>query len=188
MKQLFYLILLVFLWSCATTSTSTETKPETYNFPADWLGSYEGELEMWNAERGALQKFPMQVKITETDTANRYRWWSKMVFNGKDIIKDYNIFRTDDMPPNHYLMDENNGIYLDRILLDNSFYDYFQVGNLGIYGITRRVPAGMTFEMASFQLASVTYSRYESNNAQVDSVASYKVTNTQKALLKRIDN
>jgi len=186
MKHLFYLILLVFFWSCATTSKTTT--PVSYNFPDDWLGTYEGELEMWNAERGALQKFPMVVKITETDTANRYRWWSKVVFNGKDIIKDYNLFRTDSMAANHYLMDENNGIYLDRVLLDNSFYDYFEVSNLGLYGITRRVPEGLTFEIASFQLASVSHTRYEGNDFQVDSVASYKVTNTQKALLKRTDN
>ena len=85
------------------------------------------------------------------------------------------------------LMDENNGIYLDRVLMDNAFYDYFEVRGLGLYGITRRVKEGISFEMASFQLASVNHTRYQGNEFDVDSVGSYKVTNTQKALLRPID-
>lgn len=83
-------------------------------------------------------------------------------------------------------MDENNGIYLDRILLDNGFYDYFEVGGLGLYGITKKVGDDLHFEIASFQLASKTASTYQGSEFEVDTILSYKVMNTQKAVLKRV--
>lgn len=186
MKTLFYLSLafLCLLTACQTAK-NTPTKPAV--FPDDWLGHYEGDLQLINAERGKTMSLPMTVIISETDTLNRWRWYSKTMYQGKEIVKDYALTRTDSMPKNHFLMDENNGIYLDRVLLDNGFYDYFEVGNLGLYGITKKVGDDIHFEIASFPLSSKTYSTYEGSEFQVDTVTSYKVINTQKVVLKRVE-
>lgn len=161
-----------------TTSAST--------FPQDWLGTYKGTLELFQAEKGKTMELPMTIIISETDSANHWRWYSQTWFNGKEIIKDYTLTRHDSMPPNHFIMDENNGILLDRILLDNAFYDYFEVGNLGLYGITRKVKEGIHFEIASFPLHSKRYSFYEKNETTTDTITSFKVVNTQKVLLKKV--
>ena len=180
-------ILLCFCLSfMACVSSNKTTTIPSYTFPQDWLGSYEGELEMWNAEHGKLQTCPMKVQITATDTLGCYHWHSQIKFNGKNIVKNYNLIHHDSMPLHHYLMDENNGIYLDRILLDDSFYDYFEVNGLGLYGITRRVSGGILFEIASFKRSSASSSKYEGQDFKVDSVVSYKVLNTQKVLLQAI--
>ncbi|WMX17227.1 MULTISPECIES: hypothetical protein [unclassified Aureispira] len=155
-------------------------------FPEDWLGKYQGNLELFNAQKGKTMELPMTVIISETDTVNRWRWYSKAIFNGKEIIKDYALTRHDSMPKNHFIMDENNGILLDRILLDDAFYDYFEVGNLGLYGITRKVGHNIHFEIASFPLSSKTYSTYKGQDFAVDTVTSFKVINTQKVILKRV--
>jgi hypothetical protein len=165
----------------------TFDKPHTApTFPQGWLGEYQGELKLVNAERGEHMRLPMTVIISATDTVNRWRWYSKSVYQGREIIKDYALFRTDSMPKNHFLMDENNGIYLDRVFLDGGFYDYFEVSGLGLYGITKKVGDDIHFEIASFPLSNRTYSTYKGSEFEVDTVASYKVINTQKVILKRV--
>lgn len=178
-------ILLLVVIACKSSTVATGPIPEP-KFPEDWLGTYSGTLKLVNAERGLFMELPMTVSITATDTPNKWRWYSKSVYKGKDIIKDYNLVRPDSLPPNHYLMDENNGIYLDRVLLGDAFYDYFEVGGTGLYGITRKVGDDLHFEIASFSLDSKSYSVYEGTDFDVDTITSYKVANTQKVLLKRV--
>ena len=182
--MLLFSLLALCLAACQTTKSTTTTAPP--KFPEDWLGTYQGNLQLINAERGAFLELPMTVKITATDTANRWRWYSKSIYNGKEIVKDYALVRHDSMPANHFLMDENNGIFLDRVLLGDAFYDYFEVSGTGLYGITRKVGDDLHFEIASFPLASRTHSTYQGTDFDVDTVFSYKVINTQKVLLKRV--
>lgn len=187
MKYLFYVLIvaLCFAVACKSNVLAVSDQPIP-KFPKDWLGTYEGTLRLIHAERGTFMELPMVVRITTTDTPNCWRWYSKSVYKGKEIIKDYALVRHDTMPTNHYLVDENNGIYLDRVLLGDGFYDYFEVGNTGFCGITRKVGDDLHFEIASFSLTSKTYSVYQGTDFDVDTIASYKVVNTQKVLLKRI--
>lgn len=184
--SLFALFLLVYT-ACKPLATTTATEKKAV-FPDDWIGHYQGDLELVNAIQGQTMTLPMTLIISPTDTANRWRWYSKAIYQGQEIIKDYALYRTDSMPKNHFIMDENNGIYLDRILLDGGFYDYFEVGNLGLYGITQKVGDDIHFEIASFSLQSKRYSSYEGTDAKIDTITSYKVINTQKVLLKRIQD
>ena len=182
--SLFVLFLLAYT-ACKPLDNTTQTKEKAI-FPDDWMGHYQGNLELVNAIQGKTMTLPMTLIISPTDTVNRWRWYSKAIYQGQEIIKDYALYRTDSMPPNHFIMDENNGIYLDRILLDGGFYDYFEVGQLGLYGITKKVGDDIHFEIASFPLQSKRYSTYESSEFKVDTIISYKVINTQKVLLKRV--
>lgn len=195
MKHLFLLAILIALQSCTSNTTSTENNTTTNNdstatthntFPEDWIGTYEGDLELINAQKGKTSTLPMTLTISETDSSNRWKWYSKALYNGQEIIKDYELVRPDSSKPNLFVMDEKNGIVLDRIYLDGAFYDYFEVGKLGLYGITRKVGDDIHFEIASFPLASKTYSTYEGKDFNVDTVTSFKVFNTQKVLLKRV--
>lgn len=186
LSLLLFLSLGLFFTACKSTSKSLKNTPTSANFPEDWLGKYQGNLVLYNAQKGKTMELPMTVIISETDTANRWHWYSKALYNGNEIIKDYALVRHDSMPKNHFIMDENNGILLDRVLLDDAFYDYFEVGNLGLYGITRKVGDDIHFEIASFPLNSKTYSTYQGQNFEVDTVTSFKVINTQKVLLKRV--
>jgi hypothetical protein len=188
MKLLIFLFLsfsLLFA-NCSPTSQNLKNTPTSPKFPEDWLGKYQGNLDLFSAEQGKRMELPLTIVISETDTLNRWHWYSKALYNGKEIIKDYHLFRNDSMPKNHFIMDENNGILLDRILIDDAFYDYFEVGNLGLYGITRKVGDDIHFEIASFSLSSRTYSTYPGEGTDLDTVTSYKVINTQKVLLKRV--
>lgn len=187
-------ILALFLVSACNTSQTPKEKKEdkqpvtkaSAKFPEDWLGTYEGTLELHNAKAGKTSELPMTVTISETDTANRWRWYSKALYQGKEIIKDYALVLPDTSKPTLFQMDENNGIMLDRVLLDGAFYDYFEVGNLGLYGITRKEGDDIHFEISSFPLSSESISTYQGAEFNVDTVKSFKVFNTQKVLLKRV--
>lgn len=169
-----------------TSNINSSNTPTSTKFPEDWLGEYTGNLALFNAEKGKMMELPMTIIISETDIKNRWKWFSKTIYNGQEIIKDYALTRHDSMPKNHFIMDENNGILLDRVLLDNAFYDYFEVGDLGLYGITRKVGNDIHFEIASFPLSAQTHSFYKGEDFEVDTVTSFKVINTQKVLLKRV--
>lgn len=186
LPTLSFLFTIVLFIACHPNLKDIERNPTAPKFPEDWLGKYQGNLELFNAKKGKTMELPMTIIISTTDTLNRWRWYSKAMFNGKEIIKDYALVRHDSMPKNHFIMDENNGILLDRVLLDDAFYDYFEVGNVGLYGITRKVGDNIHFEIASFPLSSKTYSTYQGADFDVDTVTSFKVVNTQKVLLRRV--
>lgn len=181
---LFPLLFLLFFIACNASQKSTQ-HPHS-NFPQDWLGTYKGTMEMWNSQQGKVTELPMTIIIEETDTPNRWRWYSSAVFRGQKIVKDYFIVRHDSMPKNHYYTDENNGILLDKVLLDNAFYDYFEVGSTGLYGKTSKQGSFIHFEISSFPLAAKTLSTYQSSETKVDTITSFKVMSTQKVLLRKV--
>lgn len=181
-----FILFLSFLIACTKPMEKEELR--SFKFPEDWYGSYSGELKLWNAEKGNHMSLPMVLEISKTEDSTKTRWYSSSKYMGKDVIKDYVIITHDSLPKNHFLMDENNGIYLDHVLLDDAFYDYFEVSGTGLYGITRRVPEGIEFEIASFPLGSPRYSRYNGYDFSVDTIISYPVINTQKVVLTPIDS
>lgn len=182
--KLFPLFFVLLFLACNTTKNTSKKSPP--KFPEDWLGTYQGNLDIFDFKAGKTMSLPMTIIVSKTDTVNRWRWYSKAIFNGKDIIKDYAVVRHDSMPPNQYIMDENNGIYLDRTLIDDAFYDYFEVNNLGLYGVTRLVGKDMFFEITFFPLTSEKHSIFPMSETDMDTVASFRVIGTQKAFLKRI--
>jgi hypothetical protein len=148
--------------------------------------TYEGNLELHNSDKGKHMELPMTIIVSETDTVNKWHWHSKGIYKGKEVIKDYYLIRHDSMRKNHYFMDKNNGILLDRVFIDNAFYDYFEGGGgTGLYGVTRKQGDDIHFEISSFARSSKTYSPYQGSEVDVDTVTSFKVVNTQKVLLKR---
>lgn len=177
------LLIVLFFFSCNTTQTTSKNPPK---FPDDWYGTYKGNLEIYNFAQGKAMTLPMTTIISKTDTANRWRWCSIVIYNGQEIVKDYAVVRHDTMPPNHYVMDENNGIFLDMTLLDNAFYDYFEVGKLGLYSISRLVGKNLHFEVTSFPLDSEKHSIFPMSETDMDTIKSFRVISTQKALLKKI--
>lgn len=186
MKKIFLLLApILFVYLACHPINKTATTPKKAIFPDDWIGHYQGDLLLVSAEEDSALRIPMTLIISPTDTLNRWRWYSKSVYEGKENIKDYRLFRKDRMRKNHYIMDEGNGIFLDRILIDGCFYDYFEYGDLSLYVTTKKVGEDIHFEVASFPRKVKMYSYYE-EEATTDTIISYRVVNTQKAILKKV--
>ncbi|MCP4437341.1 MAG: hypothetical protein GY810_00040 [Aureispira sp.] len=181
--KLFLLILLSVLINACKTTKNSSKQPI---FPNDWLGTYQGKMEMYSPKNGKYMEIGLKMVISETDTVNRWRWQMFYdEFRGQKITKDYAVFRTDSMPKGHYVLDENNGILLDRVLMGNTFYDCFDVGQQGLCSTTSINGNSIHFEVFSYSKEKKKLSIFGDSENQ-DTVTSFPLQYTQKADLKRV--
>ena len=95
-------------------------------FPQDWLGYWEGELNIYN-HTGRTMTIPMALDNATTDNDSIWTW---AIIYGEDTIsgrRDYEL-NIVDVSKGHYVVDEKNSIFLDAFLLDNSLVSTFNVG------------------------------------------------------------
>lgn len=86
-----------------------------------WKGVWKGKLEIFTGE-GKKQEIPMELHILPTDSAHKYTF--KIVYDKSP--RDYTLV-TKDASKGLYTLDENNGIKMDMILLNNNFVSCFEV-------------------------------------------------------------
>ena len=120
---------IMIIQSCSTTKVLNSNKK--YTFPDDWYGTYIGTMN-WYIGSEKRAEIPIKIEISESNDSNTIIWRttydSTKLFPVKNI-KDYKIVRKDILEKDHYLMDEQNGIYLDMRLIDNTLYSCFDVVN-----------------------------------------------------------
>jgi len=86
-----------------------------------WKGVWKGKLEIFTGE-GKKQEIPMELHILPADSAHKYTF--KIVYDKSP--RDYTLV-IKDASKGLYTLDENNGIKMDMILLNNSFVSCFEV-------------------------------------------------------------
>lgn len=115
--------------------------PKT-NFPEDWIGVYEGEME-WYSNGRMNAKIPLSVEIYKIDSLeNTWGWRSTYDSTAavpRRIVKDYLVVQKDTAVGHKYVMDEQNGILLDMNLIDNTFYSSFQVASNRILSMNKLI-------------------------------------------------
>jgi hypothetical protein len=122
--------LIILTVACAPLKKNQKDPDISYVFPDDWLGTYKGELE-WIQGKKQKAKIPISIEIFEDKENPKAIVWrttydSTAAFPFK-VVKNYVIIQPDSLKEGHYLMDEQNGIYIDMQLIDNCFYSCFDV-------------------------------------------------------------
>lgn len=130
----FFLLMSILLISCnKKISSDTLANPkvtytsDTFSFPDDWLGYWEGELNIYN-ENGKTTSLPMALDHHKTDNDSIWTW---AIIYGKDTItgrRDYELNMID-ASKGHFMIDEKNSIYIDAFLLNRSLISTFNVSN-----------------------------------------------------------
>lgn len=190
-------MILILSFSCTENKSSQVSLPNnsdtikvvsnpTPKFPEDWIGTYKGDLQWFSKDK--ITTIPMTIEIQIIDTLpNTYLWRSTYDSTARfpKVVKDYYLVHPDSLAEGHYLIDEKDGIYLDMILIDNSFYSNFEVGNSSLMTIDRLQADGSIFhEIVSSPQNAVRESGTMSDG-QYFGVKSYSKIGTQKAILKR---
>ncbi len=156
MKYFLILLSAFFILGCCTLnkplpSENNSVLESTYNFPEDWLGSYTGTLEAYRA--GSDQNlYPADVELTiaETPDSNRWQWSSVYHIEGQEdpVEKKYYIIQPDTLAANQFIMDEDNGIFINQHRYGNTItgaytvnkqfftFSYTKVGNELLYELT----------------------------------------------------
>lgn len=184
LTQLNSLAIFLFLLNSCQSIPKSDKLPV---FPEDWLGTYQGKIEMYNPKMGKYLDIGLKIVISETDTINRWQWQTYYdEFRGQKVTKDYAVFQTDSMPKGHYKLDENNGILLDRVLMGNTFYECFDIAGQGICSTTRLEGNTLYFEVYSYAKKNGNLLSIPNNQESLDTIVSYPLQYTQKAILKRV--
>lgn len=131
---------------------------ENEKFPMSWIGEYEGKLEVF---RPGLEGNPypanVHLSISATDEPSRWKWATSYAIEGRDTIKkNYFIMHPDSLPASNFLMDEDNGIFINQYHSGNTFYGSYTVNEQFFTFISRKEG-----DILDYELVVYTRSPYE---------------------------
>jgi len=139
-------------------------------------------------EKGTIAD-TVDLRLVMAPTEEDNVWNHVMSYESRkygNLAKEYQLVKPDTLPANVFLMDEQNGIYIEEVLLGNTFYSSFSVGNVQLFSSLRNKGDVIEWEVISIgttsTLSSGTEPDQEGNSTLVES---YAPITTQKAVLKR---
>ena len=183
-------IILVFLWlSGASMNVNARQQQDTvitYIFPDDWLGIWEGTLDIYKNQQ-IVQSVPMRLEHLASDSAGVYIW---AITYGEDTVsgrRPYEL-RTKDVSKGHYIVDEKNGILIDGFVFGNKYISHFEVMGNQLTSIYERSGNQLIFEIIVNKTnpSSTSGNIKTDGNETIPEVKSFPFTGYQKAILKKI--
>jgi hypothetical protein len=117
------------------------------SFPNDWIGEYEGQMILGNANRpnDTVSVF-LVIEEVEADSI----WTYKMTYRSpkwNEIIKDYRIVKSYKEESPEYMLDEQNGIGMELAYMNNTFYGMYEVMEAYFYSSMRFVEDELMIEL-----------------------------------------
>lgn len=173
-------ILLCFLAMTSFISVHAQSVLES------WEGTYEGDMVVGFDDRGNDSVYVLfQLLPIEKDSSWSYRMTYVSGEYGQ-IVKDYIIRRVGNSTVD-FLLDEKDGIVIEMSLMNNCFYDMFEVMDQ-LYATTlRKIDDEIQFDLFTSTKANGTLTKSEADeNGDVYEVTSYKPNLHQTVVLKRI--
>ncbi len=161
----------------------TATALAGQTFPADWLGKWTGDLEIWRGNR-QVNTVPMSLEIQPLDTA----WTFVITYQAGTAapdLRNYLLVAVDDAA-GHYAIDEKNGIVLDVYLFDNCLYDRFSLMGSDLFSRMCRLGETLVYEIISGNTEPARISGDTIMGADtIPPVSSYGLLNLTKAVLSK---
>ncbi|AFC25704.1 hypothetical protein [Saprospira grandis] len=120
------------------SATSLSPKDSLSQFPKDWEGRYEGEMH-WYVNGQLRGKIPCRHEVL-AKKPGVWSWTTEFDSSQlvpKAVLKDYLLIEDKSQAQGHYILDEQDGILIDMILMGNSLYSQFEVGNNKITTVDR---------------------------------------------------
>jgi hypothetical protein len=136
MDKLLLSFLFLSMLSCASlkkqsTPTQITNVISIEKFPEDWLGKYEGKLEIYRPG-STKNSFPADVTLTIATTPDSTRWEWTTIYTSEGrapIEKKYFLIQPDTLPADQFLLDEDNGIFINEYLFGNTFSSAYTVND-----------------------------------------------------------
>lgn len=162
-----------------------ETEFAFQPFPKGYVGVWEGALKIYAAD-GLKQSVPMELDITPIDDST----FTYTIIYGEDREagkRDY-LLRKGKEGPNHWIVDEQDGILLDNFYVGGILHGPFTVMGSQLYSQLERRGMHLHYSISSGSSKSFrdsgTTTENKGEEQRID-VESFKVGNYQVAVLKR---
>lgn len=152
------------------------------SFPNDWLGVWEGELEIFAGPK-KVNSLPMSLEIEIVDSLT-IKYFIRYG-TGPDALRPYHL-KVIDAKKGHYLLDEHNGIRIETSLVGNRLLSLFEVQNSVIQSTAYLTNDQMYYEIlaGSFKPVSMTGDTIVGTDT-IPAVSTYPINVLQQAILKR---
>jgi hypothetical protein len=187
MEKYFRQILCSFLCALSfsvSTSVIAQDHSEPSVFNSDWLGTFEGDLKIYNKD-GLVQEIPMKL-IHKEETDSTFQWAIQYGEN-EGGLRDYTL-KVESADNRHFYVDENNSILLDEYQYANKFLSWYEVANNLIFVSYTLDNPYLIFEVVAGPGTPV---RISGNTMQgedeIPEVKSFGISAYQRAILKRIE-
>ena len=152
-----------------------------FRFPGDWLGSWSGELKIYN-KNGFQKIIPIELRIHALPTAGRYSWQIRY----DTSMRDYELVTMDSVK-NQFAIDEKDGIILNCIRLGNQLVTRFEVENTlieTVYEMQNHEEISMEIRAGNFSHQFST-GDFQQQSDSIPSVRVFDISVLQKARLCR---
>jgi len=150
------------------------------HFPHEYFGVYRGDLliETPGSEKRSI---PMEIHLLPADTSGRYNFQIYYDEGENQSVRNYHLLAVD-MNKGAFLIDENNGIFMDASVVGNCLYSSFQ-----IEGTLLQVRECFHKKHMEYELLVIdgTQERTTFSDPEEIEVRSYPVISRQSARLKR---
>lgn len=153
-------------------------------FPANWIGNYKGELQIYAVDSIAMQ-VDMKLAIAPTENDSIFQWKMTYIFNGNEDIRDYQL-KLVDASKGHYMVDENNGILIDAYYRNGILTSFFEVEKSFIISEYKKVGADIHFDIISAKESPYLSGNKKVNGETIPEVLSFPVNGRQEAVLIKI--
>lgn len=149
-----------------------------------WLGDYEGKMIL-GYSNGKVDSVDIEFSFKEL--VNDTIWSHKMIYKSEkwgEITKDYYIRSIRKSDTINFILDERNGIELQATLMNNCFYEFYNV--MGSYYATtlRKEGEKLIFDLFSAPENSLKENEVEGDDGPIK-VGSIKTKLHQTAILYR---
>ena len=150
--------------------------------PNDWLGSYEGTMEIYN-QKGLQQTIGVNFDLNIMDRPNYWTYNMSYVNLKNDEVvstKAYKIFYVEESQK--LWIDEGDSLLIEMSFLGNCFYDHFELSGMFFNSSLCKQDKNLVFEITGGQ-NTPTYSSPFIEEAK-DSVKTMRIDFLQRVLLK----
>jgi hypothetical protein len=146
-------------------------------------GTWSGNLSFDTP--GGSQSIACELIITYLPDEKTYTWLTKYFTAGEVIEKNY-VIKCYDPAKGHFILDENNGIYLDAYLKGNNLISLYEVSDLFFHTEYEFENDKIIFQINFFPIKAQTTSG--GNTLDIPLVNSFALSGTQRAVFTRKKN
>ena len=155
-------------------------------FPKDWIGNYQGNMILGNANR-ANDTVPVDFEI-KTEIQDSI-WTYKMTYHSDlygEMVKNYRIVATQIGDQKNFLFDEKNGIKMEMTHMNGTFYGMYDVMGSTFISSMRFINEQLLIELISASRKKKFTTQTEATEGEKTIVAdSYKPMLHQTVWLTR---
>ncbi len=158
---------------------------DSLSFPASWVGSWQGTLEIFNGT-GKVQSVPMWVEIHKIDTSTQGRYTFGLVYGSKET--DWRPYELAPVNPEFGLwrVDEKNSIVMESYLIGPKLLCWFVVNNNRILCTYEKTGDTMIFEVLSGIEAAISITgNTKQGEEDIPEVKTFPFSVFQRAVLER---